>query len=174
MKLYVVRHARSIPRSEWEGPDALRGLSPRGRDDAEALARSLAESDEPPTRIVSATPLRCQESIAPYAAARGIPVQVDERLDRGEPMQRLLEVLPSPDEGPVVLCTHADVIGGLLDFFELREPDPSGPCCRKGTYWVLDGPGTTPTRACVSANWASGVAMRKSQSSASSKPPVMA
>ena len=147
MKLYVIRHARAVPRGEWEGPDELRALSRRGRQDAEALARALAEEDEAPTRILSATPLRCQETLAPFAAAHSIPIQVDERLDRGEPMQRLLEVMPAPDEGPVVLCTHADVIGGLLDFFELREADPSGPCCRKGTYWVLEGSGSTPTRA---------------------------
>ena len=147
MKLYVVRHVRSVPRSEWEGPDELRGLSQRGRQDAEALAHALAAEADAPSRLVSATPLRCQESLAPFAASHGIPVQVDERLDRGEPMQRLLELMPSVDEGPVVLCTHADVVGSLLDFFELREPDPSGPCCRKGTYWVLEGSGSTPTRA---------------------------
>jgi len=146
VKLYVVRHARSVPRSEWQGPDELRSLNPRGRDDAVALAHALGEADEPPTRIVSATPLRCQETMAPFAAAHGIPVQVDERLDRGEPMQRLLEVLPTVGEDPAVLCTHADVIGSLLDFFELRD-DPGGSCCRKGAFWVLEGNGSTPTRA---------------------------
>ncbi len=147
MKLYVARHARSVPRGEWEGPDALRGLSPRGRDDANALARALGETNAPPTRILSATPLRCQETVAPYAAAHAIPVQVDDRLDRGEPLQRLLELMPAPDEEPMLLCTHADVIGGLLDFFELRDGDPGGTCCRKGAYWVLEGEGPTPTRA---------------------------
>jgi exopolyphosphatase/guanosine-5'-triphosphate,3'-diphosphate pyrophosphatase len=147
LKIYLVRHARSVPRSEWEGPDALRALNPRGRDDALALAAALGDCDEPPTRILSGTPLRCQETMAPFAAENEIPVQVDERLDRGEPMQRLLEIMPSIDEGPLVLCTHADVIGSLLDFFELRDADPGGNCCRKGAFWVLEGSGATPTRA---------------------------
>src|SRR4029453_3564520 len=60
-----------------------------------------------------------------------------------------LWVPPGFDGGPVVLCPHADVILGLLRFFELGETDAreGRPPCRKGSIWVLQGFGRTPTAA---------------------------
>ncbi|MCX8007155.1 MAG: histidine phosphatase family protein [Coriobacteriia bacterium] len=39
MRLYLLRHAPAVSRTEWAGPDAARPLSP----DGEAVARSVAE-----------------------------------------------------------------------------------------------------------------------------------
>jgi exopolyphosphatase/guanosine-5'-triphosphate,3'-diphosphate pyrophosphatase len=138
VKIYLVRHARAEPRSQWEGGDLLRPLSEEGVNQAEALADQLSE--DPPTRIVSAPPLRCQETAEPLAVALGLPVEVDERLAEGEGAARALELFPGDDEGPVLLCTHADVIASLLSALELCDPDGRLDC-KKGSVWVLEGRG---------------------------------
>ena len=99
-------------------------------------------------RIVSGPALRCQESVGPLAAAHRLPVEVDERLGSGEPVERALELLTAGDEGPVLFCTHADVIARILEVFELAGADGGElPYSKKGSLWVLEGEGATPTRA---------------------------
>jgi len=143
VKIFLLRHCRALGRAEWEGDAGLRPLSEAGESQAEALVAFFAEA--PPVRIVSAPPLRCQQSVLPLAEALGIDVEVDERLGRGEPVARLLELLPTWDEGPLLLCTHAAPIVSLLRVLELVEDD--APVCRKGSVWTLEGNGYTPAHA---------------------------
>jgi phosphohistidine phosphatase SixA len=124
----------------------LRPLAERGQLEAESLAGHLAA--DPPTRVISAPALRCQQTVEPAAVAAGIPVEVEERLAEGELIARVLELLPTAAEGPLLCCTHADVIASLLRVLELAEPDKNGRIpCKKGSDWVLEGGGYTPTRA---------------------------
>jgi exopolyphosphatase/guanosine-5'-triphosphate,3'-diphosphate pyrophosphatase len=144
LKIYLVRQAPSVERGEWLGDDdELRPLSEVGRQDAVLLAEQLA--DDPPTRIVTAPPLRCQQTVQPLAARLGLDLEVDERLARGEDVSRQLELFPTYDEGPLMLCTHADVIASILRLLELVDADR--PECRKGSVWVLEGQGYTPSQA---------------------------
>jgi exopolyphosphatase/guanosine-5'-triphosphate,3'-diphosphate pyrophosphatase len=147
VKIYLVRNARAVARDEWDGDELLRPLSERGEVEAEAIAEHLSGLGV--ARVIAAPELRCQQTVEPLAGAAGRSVHVDERLAAGSDVEKALEVLPSFDEGPVVLCSHADVILGLLRFFELGEPDPRDgrPPCRKGSIWVLQGFGRTPTAA---------------------------
>jgi exopolyphosphatase/guanosine-5'-triphosphate,3'-diphosphate pyrophosphatase len=147
VKIYLVRNARAVPRDEWDGDDLLRPLSERGDAEAQAIAEHLAALGV--TRVVAAPELRCQETVQPLARAARRSVHVDDRLASGSEVEKALEVLPSFDDGPVVLCTHSETITGLLRFFELGEGevrDGRLPC-RKGSIWVLQGFGRTPTAA---------------------------
>jgi len=146
VKIYLIRNARAVPRAEWGGEELLRPLSERGEAEARAIAERLAGLGI--TRIVAAPELRCQQTVELLARGRR-SVHVDERLASGSEVEKSLEVLPSFDDGPVVLCTHADTILGMLRFFELGEAelrDGRLPC-RKGSIWVLQGFGRTPTSA---------------------------
>lgn len=146
MKIHLVRHARAVPRAEWDGEDLLRPLSERGRAEAAALAEHFAAA--PPARIVTAPELRCQQTVEALAVAAGLDVDVDERLAVGEDASQALELFPNGDGGPVLLCTHAPVIASLLAALELAEPDRGGRIpCKKGSVWVLEGGGAGPTRA---------------------------
>ena len=146
MKIHLVRHGRAVPRGQWTGDDLLRPLSPRGLAEAEALAMHLA--GERPARIVSAPALRCQQTLEPLAVEADLPVEVDERLAEGEETSRLLELFPAAADGTLVLCTHARPLAALLEALELAEPERGeGIPCKKGSLWVLDGPGSMPTRA---------------------------
>jgi len=147
LKIYLVRNARALPRDEWEGEELLRPLSERGESEAEAIAEHLAGLGI--VRVVAAPELRCQQTVEPLAKAAGRSVHVDERLAADAEIEKALEVLPSFDDGPVVLCSHAETILGLLRFFELGEAEARDGRlpCRKGSIWVLQGFGRTPTSA---------------------------
>jgi exopolyphosphatase/guanosine-5'-triphosphate,3'-diphosphate pyrophosphatase len=147
LKIYLVRHGRAVPRGEWEGEDLLRPLVERGEGEARAIADHLAGLGI--ARVVAAPELRCQQTVEPLALASRRSVHVDDRLGAGSNVQKALEVLPSFDDGPTVLCSHAPLIVGLLRFFELGEGEErEGRIqCRKGSIWVLQGFGRTPTSA---------------------------
>jgi broad specificity phosphatase PhoE len=146
LQIYLVRHARAEARKDWTGDDLLRPLNAAGHEQARALADHLAAA--PLTRIVSGPSLRCQQSVEPLAMARGMAVEVDERLAAGETVQRALELLPAYGEGPVLFCTHADLIAALLRLFELTDLERDGVIpCKKGSIWVLEGPGYAPASA---------------------------
>jgi len=146
LKVYLVRHARAVPRSDWAGEPLLRPLSERGWKEAEALAEHLA--NDPPLRIVAAPALRCQQTVELLASAAALEVEVDERLGEGESAARVLELLPTEGPGPVLFCSHADVITGLLQALELAEPERGARItCKKGSVWVIEGRGYGPSRA---------------------------
>jgi exopolyphosphatase/guanosine-5'-triphosphate,3'-diphosphate pyrophosphatase len=147
LKIYLVRHARAVPRDDWEGEDLLRPLSERGLAEAAALAEHFAK--QPPARIVCAPELRCQQTVEALAVAADLDVEVDERLAADEDVEQLLELFPAHgDAGPVLLCTHAPLITAALAALELAEPERGGRIpCKKGSVWQLEGGGAGPTRA---------------------------
>ncbi len=82
--LYLVRHGESDfasdefidgPRGrQWDPP-----LGPRGREQAELLARRLRSMERP--SVVSCSPLRrARETVAPFATTAGIEPHVDDEL----------------------------------------------------------------------------------------------
>lgn len=80
--------------------------------------------------------------------ALDLPIEVDERLGREEDVARALELIPTVDEGPVVFCTHSEIIAPMLQTLELGGPEQGTDVpCKKGSVWLLDGPGLTPSRA---------------------------
>jgi 8-oxo-dGTP pyrophosphatase MutT (NUDIX family) len=111
-EVLLVRHAQAISRKQWHGPDAARPLDESGQRQARQLARLLAMFG--PARVVSASPLRCQETVLPL----GLPVEVEPRLDEALPAgldgarQALLALAGQP--GSTVLCSQGKVIPPLL------------------------------------------------------------
>lgn len=153
MKLVLVRQAKAMSGARGtEEPgddvDLLRPLSAEGRLQSRAigdlLSRELAGDDL--SRIVSSPAVRCQQTLEPLAVASGLPIEVDERLSKGESLQRLLELMPSVEEGTVVFCTHQRLITSLIQLFELADPESgTAPPARKGSVWILEGQGESPT-----------------------------
>lgn len=150
MKLFLVRHAQAKPAAGVQkagDSGVLRPLTELGERQGEALAEFLA--GEGVERLVCGTAIRCQQTLEALTIETGIPIDIDERLDGDESVQRLLELMPAYGEGPVVFCTHQKPIQSLLRVFELGRDDTDGGAapCRKGSLWVLEGPGYTPITA---------------------------
>jgi phosphohistidine phosphatase SixA len=134
--VYLVRHAKAGDRARWDGADPLRPLSKRGRRQADALAEVL--SDAPVDRVVSSPYVRCRESVDPLAQRRGLEVEVADELAEGTPLPEVLALIDKFAHEDVVLCTHGDVVGDLLDHLASRGV-PLGDTIKleKGSTWVL-------------------------------------
>ncbi len=111
--VYVVRHAKAGSRSNWAGPDSTRPLTPAGVRQADAIATMLA--NQPVARIVSSPFLRCRQTVEPLATKVGIPVEADDSLAEGSSLHGIRNLLVSAGPERIVICSHGDVIGGLIE-----------------------------------------------------------
>lgn len=119
MLLHLLRHAHAGDWSAWDGPDATRPLTDKGRSQAERLGAFLAGLGFAPDAIITSPKMRATQTAEIVAAALGSPVTVDDRLagplqpatvdaildDHGSPVRPVL-VGHDPDfsELVAVLC----------------------------------------------------------------------
>lgn len=78
--LHLLRHAHAGDAEAWEGDDASRPLTDKGRQQAERLALHLSLAGFEPDAIVSSPKLRALETAELVAAALGVEVRTDDRL----------------------------------------------------------------------------------------------
>ena len=136
--LHLVRHADAGVRIAWSGDDFERPIDDFGRTQAEAIGTALA--GRPIERILSSPAVRCVDTVVPLGRALGLPVETADELAEGSHVADAFELLRSlaAAEGDSVLCSHGDVIPGLLwvlaqcglDIRELGR-------CKKGSIWEL-------------------------------------
>lgn len=138
MTLFLVRHANAGSRSDWEGPDAERPLSGKGRHQVDAITAHLA--DAPVKRVLSSAAVRCQQTVAPVATVRGLEVEVHPALTEGASAAQTTTLLYElAGEGvDVVLSSHGDVIPAAIEALRhdgIDVGDRHG--LPKGTLYVI-------------------------------------
>jgi 8-oxo-dGTP diphosphatase len=130
----LVRHASAGDAAAWQGPDSARPLDEKGRRQADVIASVLVHYR--PVQVLSASPLRCLDTVAPLAGALGRRVAVDDRFaeasEPASPEDHLLEVAV-PGEA-VVVCSQGGIIPRIL---EALMPDRGPVHASKGSVWVL-------------------------------------
>jgi len=84
VQLSLLRHAHAGDPAKWKGPDADRPLSPKGRRQAERLARFLVEHGLRPDHLVSSPKARAVQTAEAVAHAFDLPIHEDGRL--GDPL----------------------------------------------------------------------------------------
>ena len=94
--VYLVRHAHA----DWQ-PDEGRSLSPQGLVDAERVADLLA--DRPIAAIYASPARRAQQTVAPLARRRGLPLQIVADL-----RERLLSATPVDDFPAAIRAVWSD------------------------------------------------------------------
>ena len=145
MKVFVVRHAKAGDRTSWTQADEHRPLTKSGRRQAEALVDLLAA--ERITRVVSSPYVRCVQTVAPLAAARGLEVELDAALAEGAPLDAVLDLIDRAGSG-ALHCTHGDVGTDLIDdLADRRVTGADASLMKKGSTWVLEGADRAFTRA---------------------------
>ena len=122
MTSVLLRHASAGHRVDWEHDDHLRPLDARGRLQSAELVELLRPFGV--RRILSSPYVRCVQTVEPLAAALGLEVELDERLEEGQG-GAAAELLR---EDGVVCCTHGDIVEALL-----------GRGLKKGAAVVLEG-----------------------------------
>jgi phosphohistidine phosphatase SixA len=104
----LLRHASAGHRTDWEHDDTGRPLDARGlRQSADLIdiLRPLGIS-----RVVSSPYVRCVQTVEPLAAALGLEVEEDDRLEEGAGAAAATLV----NERGVVCCTHGDIVEAVL------------------------------------------------------------
>lgn len=140
----VVRHAKAMSRHSWQGPDADRRLTERGRRQAKALSGLFDAFGV--TLLASSSSTRCMKTLEPYAKRHGLSVQgFDELSEEGaeadpagvvHAMATLREQVESTGE-PLALCGHRPVLPAMYDFIGVAPEHPLRPA--ETTLLLLDG-----------------------------------
>jgi 8-oxo-dGTP diphosphatase len=142
--LYLLRHAKAESRAHWNEDDALRPLSSKGRRQAERLIDVMAGTKV--RAILSSPSDRCRQTVEPLAEALGLEVEIVAWLDEGTPIPVALNSIQAT-AGPVVLCSHGDVITGVILHLTETDVPVVGPLAwKKGSTWVLERDTGVPSR----------------------------
>lgn len=157
----IVRHAHAGERKAWAGNDALRPIDQQGHAEARALAEILVLFE--PTRLLTATPLRCKQTLEPLAERLGMPIVMDGAFAEPEDPEdvpakvkaaatRLTELRA---EDTTVICSQGKVMPPLLAHLHRaaeaatphgtekapEEDDPAPYKTPKGGGWILSWSG---------------------------------
>ncbi|WP_040338243.1 NUDIX hydrolase [Candidatus Blastococcus massiliensis] len=144
VRLLLVRHGKAGSSDRWTGPDGERPLTAAGEEQARRLADVLPLFG--PGAVVSATPLRCRQTVAPLAGRLG--GTVEEHPEWGEPEfggdpQRALETALRLLDGPgvTVVCSQGGTIPTVLQALGVHGHGVPGllPPAAKGSVWALGG-----------------------------------
>ena len=130
----LVRHADAGDRHTWPGDDRERPLSDKGRGQAEALVSML---EEPPGALLIASPaLRCRQTLEPIAKSLSVGVVTNDLCAEGQDPAEVADLILSAGRR-VVICTHGDIIGGLV--FDLMNAGLAEQSARfsKASTWRL-------------------------------------
>jgi 8-oxo-dGTP diphosphatase len=114
----ILRHGKSIPPGDWDGPDATRPLLHRGLDQAMTAAPSIAAFG--PTRLISSSATRCLTTIEPTSRVTGLPVKIQPGISQdayADGTSRAAEQITKRlrRKQNVVLCTHGPIIPELVE-----------------------------------------------------------
>lgn len=143
----LVRHASAGNRSAWRGPDELRPLDAHGLRDVATLTAVLAVTA--PDRVLSATPIRCRDTVAPVAERAGLAVKVDAVFDEHSPHGVEAAVAAvralAAEGGSTLVCSQGKVIPPLLRLLRpAGTPKVEDFATPKGSGWLLAFAGTEP------------------------------
>lgn len=113
----VLRHAKATPRAGWEGADAARPLTPRGRRQAQGVVGPLRAFGV--QRIVTSEALRCVQTVRPLAKAAGLPISrtalvTQDRWEEGRADPRSIVGKRVRARVPAVVCSHGPVLPDIL------------------------------------------------------------
>ena len=129
MLLHLIRHAHAGDPEAWDGPDAARPLSEKGRSQAERLGRYLADIGFRTDAILTSPKLRALQTAEIVAAHLGVDVVEDQRLAGALDLDTVAAILKDADdtERPVL-------VGHDPDFSELVSilSDTANAPMRKG------------------------------------------
>ncbi len=142
--IVLLRHGSAGERSAWSGPDGERPLDEAGRQQAASLARLVALFG--PRRLVSAEPLRCQQTLAPLADSLGLRVETDARFTETASPDRAAEALRDLADRAVsvVVCSQGRLIPEVVSL--LNGGSPLRYHVAKGDGWVLSFSSTDARR----------------------------
>ncbi|MBT2483199.1 MULTISPECIES: NUDIX hydrolase [unclassified Microbacterium] len=125
----ALRHGKALSRSEWDGADAARPLSERGRKQAKSIVGPLRAFGV--RKIVTSDAVRCVETVAPLARELDRKPTLTEKISQDawdDDVADLRAVVGRRIRSgkPAVLCSHGPVLPGLLSEIALATATIQG------------------------------------------------
>jgi 8-oxo-dGTP diphosphatase len=135
--LFLLRHAAAGDRTKWDGVDAVRPLTKKGRRQSAALAEMLR--DRGIECIYSSPFTRCVETVEPLAEAIGAKVIEHDALAEGPDIDGAYQLCDDLVGRNAVLCTHGDVIPAVMNRMMWAGLTlHSRFYCSKGSTWEIE------------------------------------
>ena len=113
MFLHLLRHADAGDPDAWQGPDAIRPLSAKGRRQCKRLGDHLAAIGFATDAIVTSPKVRAEQTADLVGERLSTPVTVDDRLGGGFDLETLDELLTDVGDPERII-----VVGHDPDFSE--------------------------------------------------------
>lgn len=113
----ALRHAKALARSDWDGPDAARPLTDRGREQALSIVGPLRAFGV--RKIVTSDAVRCVQTVKPLAKAMDRKAVKTDKISQdawedGDDDLRSVIGRRVRSGKPAVLCSHGPVLPGIL------------------------------------------------------------
>lgn len=135
--IFLLRHANAGDRDNWKKEDRVRPLTKKGKRQAEAIARDLA--DRGIERIITSPYQRCIETVKPIAAMTGAKIELSDALSEGPDVDAAYELIHGLAGSNAVICSHGDVIAATINRLMWLGLDlQSRFYCSKGSIWEID------------------------------------
>lgn len=127
--LIALRHAKTVPGSDWNGPDATRPLLPVGRSQAKSVASPVAAFG--PKKIVSSTAARCLATVEPLSDRTHLGVSSTQDIsqdahDHGAANVKGVVQKRLDKAKTTVLCSHGPVLPDIIARIATATADDSG------------------------------------------------
>ncbi|MFB2554781.1 NUDIX hydrolase [Herbiconiux liangxiaofengii] len=117
--LIALRHAKATPPYQFDGPDASRPLTERGRGEARSIVPALRSFG--PARVVSSTAKRCRQTVEPLSKALDLTVKTTDAISQdsfeaGEDRTGIRDLVGKRVRKRVttVLCSHGPVLPEIV------------------------------------------------------------
>jgi phosphohistidine phosphatase len=118
MELWLVRHAVAAEQDEFEGPDAERPLTPKGRRRFREFCQGLAKQAAMPQLVVTSQLVRAvqtAEILAPAAGLKKREIVVSDVLAPGIELGQLLPFVREQAGERIALVGHEPDLSHLLE-----------------------------------------------------------
>lgn len=127
--IIVLRHAKAVTPGSWDGDDASRTLTERGKKQADEVARTVAAWA--PKKIISSTAKRCRSTVKPLAKALDLSVEKTDDISQdayegGEAHVRDVIGKRVRKRKTAVLCSHGPLIPELIREVAFATGTPTG------------------------------------------------
>lgn len=134
--IHLVRHASAGVRDKSDPEDDHRGIDARGKRQRRTIRNFLL--GHPVTRIGSSHLDRCVQTVQETSDTIGIPVEREIALTEGTHPNRTVALIHELQQEAAVLCSHGDVISGLVGRLFAEGVPMDGPIeWAKGSIWHL-------------------------------------
>lgn len=134
--IHLLRHAAAGDRTKWNGKDAIRPLTKKGRRQADALAESLGRGGI--EKIYTSPYVRCVQSVEPLAEMIGADILEHDALAEGPDIDGAYELIDGLVGFNAVVCTHGDVIPAVINRMMWAGLSlESRFYCSKGSIWEV-------------------------------------